>query len=108
MVRELGPGETLAIEASTEGPWELFTLAEPAEKAVVFAANGPFTIAAENGEWKLPDLLPGTVEVRTWHPRFPPAVNETHVTAGNVQKIDLEVGVDNLSKEAAHASTNAR
>ena len=108
LLRELKPGEELVVEASQPGPWTLFALGETDVQAMVFAAPGPYAVISEDGSWTLKDVPPGAGALRAWHPRLPGTSRNVQVVPGVVDRVDLEVGVDNLSKETSDVRETVR
>ena len=92
LLRVLAPGEGLELRASA-GPLELFAPGADEAHAVVFAAPGPFAIVGVHGRYELTDLRPGPHRVGVWHPRFPPTVRSIDLARGDVERLDLVLGV---------------
>lgn len=101
VVRRLEPGEERAQRVAA-GAHDVFLLGVDAQ-ASVFAAPGPFARVAPSGHWELRDLEPGLARVRTWHPRFPAVAREIELVAGRTERLELEVGVDQIEGDT-HAS----
>lgn len=97
-VRQLAPGERFEVELAEAGPHPIYLLDLQAE-AVAFAAPGPFSVVDSAGAWQLRDLAPGPAVLRTFHPRFPSAAQRVQITAGQRQRVDLEIGVDLIGGE---------
>lgn len=102
LVRELAPGESLAIAADAAGERALFLLGGDAE-ARVFAAPGPYQVVSSAGRFALSDLAPGAVALHAWHPRFPATSVRTEAPAGATTRVDLELRVDRATPETTDA-----
>lgn len=92
-VQKLAPGEALELRADQVGPQSLFLLDVPGSEATVFAAPGPFSRVARDGQWEIRDVQPGRVRVIGWHARFPAASASLELVSDRVAHLDLEVGV---------------
>lgn len=98
VLRRIGPGEELELPASSPGELPIFLPDVPGTEALVFISPGPHAVVSESGWWNLRDLEPGRGRLHAWHPRFPPAVREVEVIANLVQRLDLELRVENMKE----------
>ena len=101
-VRSIAPGEEVVLEAPEPGPQDLFLLDAPEASATVFASPGPFSRVNASGRFELTDLEPGSVHVRAWHPRFPPARKAVELRPDAIVRLDFEIGVGR-SGDTPHA-----
>lgn len=104
LVRRLGPGEQLELAVPQAGEQGLFLLDVPDAHATIFAAPGRFSVVASSGDYELRDLEPGALELRAWHPRFPPVARHLEVAPDASVRVDLEMGVG----RDAEASSDAK
>jgi len=93
LVRRLEPGGRIEIPVPQAGEQGLFLLDVPDATATLFAAPGRHAVVSTSGAFVLDDLEPGAVEVRAWHPRFPPVRRQVELTADASLRVDLEMGV---------------
>lgn len=93
LVRRLGAGSRVEIDVAAAGEQGLFLLDVPEASTTVFAAPGPFAVVSTTGEFDLRDLEPGAVELRAWHPRFPPVVQTLELAPDASLRVDLDMGV---------------
>jgi hypothetical protein len=93
LVRRLAAGERLEIAVPSAGEQGLFLLDVPEASTTIFAAPGPFAVVSTAGEFDLRDLQPGAVELRAWHPRFPPVVQTLELAPDASLRVDLDMGV---------------
>jgi hypothetical protein len=100
LVRRLGRGERVEIEVARAGEQGLFLLDVPDASSTLFAAPGRFAVVSTAGTFELRDLEPGALELRAWHPRFPPVVREVELAPDTSLRVDLEMGVG-IGPEAA-------
>ncbi len=101
IVRKLEPGQLLTVRVPETGSHPLFLLDRPQIEGGVFAAGGPFSVLTISGHYELRDVAPGAARLHVWHPRLPPVERRVDVVAGQVQEIDLEMGVGHGSEEAS-------
>jgi hypothetical protein len=94
LVRRLAPGEKLELAPLVPGALHVHLVGEDTGSATVFASPGPFAVVGEDARWQLTGLAPGRATLRAWHVRFPPLAREVEVRAGEVERIDLALGVD--------------
>ena len=92
LLSSVAAGETVELVASEPGEWSFHALDAGEVSAVVFVAPGPHTTVARSGRWALPDLPPGTVTLRAWHPRFPAVGRAVEVRPDTVTRVDLTMG----------------
>lgn len=104
-IQRLAPGEQLEIPTPQAGEQQLFLLDVPAARATVFVAPGPFAIVSASGRFELQGLAPGGGLLRVWHPRFPPGEHAVDLPAGQVVRVDLELGVEQIRGEQAADGT---
>lgn len=91
---ELSPSRSDATGADARGSeLGIYLLDVPSAGSRVFVAPGPFSLVSRSGRYELLDLEPGPVEVRAWHPRFPPLAKEAELHRGSATRLDLEMGV---------------
>jgi len=93
-LESLAPGASASFAASGEGPRGFSVLSGAEADALVFVAPGPFAVVSESGRFELPDLAPGHHRVVAWHPRFPSAAHGIELSGGEMQRLDIEIGVD--------------
>lgn len=92
---ELAPGERVEFLAGKSGELGIHVLGAERGSALVWVSPGSFAIAGAGGRYELRNLPPGPVAVRAWHPRLPPtAASAIELRAGEVARLDLEIGVD--------------
>lgn len=94
-VGEVAPGASITLEPHLGGELEIYRLGASQSTALVWVAPGAYAVADAAGRYELRGLRPGRIDVRAWHPRLPPS--EPHavtLSAGQVGRLDLEVGVD--------------
>jgi len=90
----LAPGASAAFEAAAPGEAHFSLLSAANADARVFVAPGPWTVASESGRFELANLAPGRHRVVAWHPRLPATTHEIELAAGEMQRLDIEIGVD--------------
>jgi hypothetical protein len=95
-VRVLEPGERIEWTPPAPGERSVFLLGDSSDELRLFVSPGRHARVAAGGRWELPDLAPGPARLSAWHPRLPGPTHELEVTAGEVARVDLEVGVDAL------------
>jgi hypothetical protein len=100
LLRSLGPGEALESVLAHAGEHSLFLLDVPEAQASLFVAPGRFAVAEPGGHFELRDLAPGRLRLKAWHPRFPPSERPLELGAGDVVRVDLELGVGTLGGAA--------
>jgi hypothetical protein len=100
LVRRLSPGERFEIDVPGPGEQGLFLLDVPDASATLFVAPGRFSVVTTAGDYALRDLDPGAVELRAWHPRFPPLAHQVQLAPDASVHVDLEMGVG-IEPEAA-------
>ncbi len=100
LVKALAAGESIEVVAATPGEWPVFLLDVAGEEARVFAAPGPYRVVSASGRFELTDLDPGRMELRAWHPRFPPASAWVDLAAGSSVRVDLELRVGDHEESA--------
>jgi hypothetical protein len=93
LVRRLAAGERFEMAVPAAGEQGLFLLDVPEASTTVFAAPGPFAVVSTAGEYDLRDLDPGDVELRAWHPRFPPVAQRLELAPDASLRVDLDMGV---------------
>jgi hypothetical protein len=98
VLRQLGPGDEIALRATSAGPLSLFVLDVPGAEGMVFVAPGPYAVVSREGRWELRDLTPGPQEVHAWHPRLPGTARAIDVAAGVSRQVDVGIGVGNLDR----------
>ncbi|HTO69616.1 MAG TPA: hypothetical protein VMR31_07115 [Myxococcota bacterium] len=101
-VARLAPGDTFEIPARDAGAHSLFLLDRPQVESGFFAAPGPYAVLTSDSRFELRDLAPGRVELHAWHPRLPPVARPIDVTADQLVRVDLEMGVG-TSQETSDA-----
>ncbi len=101
IVRRLEPGQALALPVADAGAHALFLLDRPQIEGGVFAAAGPFAVLTNTGHFELRDLVPGAARLHAWHPRLPPVERRVEVVAGEILRVDLEMGVGRGEEEAS-------
>ncbi len=92
LVRNLEPGEELAVPVPQAGEQGVFLLDEQVS-ATFFAAPGPFAVVSAEGRFELTGLQPGPQRLRIWHPRFPTAAKDVGLEPDTAHQVDFEVGV---------------
>jgi hypothetical protein len=92
LVRNLAPGDELAIPVPRAGEQGVFLL-DRQVSATFFAAPGPFTVVSAAGNFELPGLKPGPLRLRVWHPRFPTAVEDVVLEPDVSLQVDFELGL---------------
>lgn len=93
LVRRLEPGGRIEIPVPQAGEQGLFLLDVPDAAATLFAAPGRYAVVSTSGAFALDDLEPGAVELRAWHPRFPPVGRRVDLAADTSLQVDFEMGV---------------
>jgi len=94
-VGEVAPGASITLKPRRGGELEIYRLGASEAPALVWVAPGAYVVADSSGRYELRGLPPGRIEVRAWHPRLPPSEPRAiSLTAGQVGRLDLEVGVD--------------
>ena len=72
----------------------------PIPGAQVYLGNSPIgAIATAAGSYRIPNVPPGTVEVRTRFIGYSPISRQVRVVAGQVTRVDLELSVSALQLE---------
>jgi hypothetical protein len=100
-VWSLAPGESATLEALAPGELQLHVLRAQTPPALVWVAAGAFALADSAGRFELRGLDPGDVQIRAWHPRLPPsAAHPVTLRAGEVARVDVEIGVDHAERGA--------
>ena len=100
-VRELAPGESVTLTPPQVGELEIHTLDTRAAAALVWVAPGAFAVADAAGRYELRGLPPGRIDVHAWHPRLPPSgAHPLEARAGEVTRLDLEIGVGQSGGDA--------
>jgi hypothetical protein len=100
-VGEIAPGASITLKPRRGGELELFRLGASQAQALAWVASGAYAVADSTGRYELRGLPPGPIAVRAWHPRLPPSAPHTiTLAAGQLGRLDLEVGVDRA--EEAH------
>lgn len=97
-VHRLEPGQDVEIALTEPGEQPLFLLDAPEVAGRIFVAPGRFSVVSAAGRWELRDVPPGRIQLRAWHPRFPPVSRMLELRGGSVERIDLEMGVDSLAE----------
>lgn len=87
------PGGSLEVPMEEPGELEIHLLSSGAEPPRVFVAPGPFAVVRGSGRFALPDLRPGRVELRAWHPRLPPWARSLELRPDETLRVDVELGV---------------
>jgi hypothetical protein len=87
------PGETATIVLVEPGPLSLYLLDGVGAEAQIFAAPGPFAVTTTAGRFELAGLAPGRRTLRLWHPRFPSVTRVIEAEAGEILRVDVEMGV---------------
>jgi len=65
--------------------------AHPWMRAYIYSSRHPYVaITDENGDFEIPDLLPGTYAVRVWHEGFTDIVQELTVSAGKTSDLSVK------------------
>jgi hypothetical protein len=100
-LRGLAPGASASLRPAQSGELALHMLGSDAPPALVWVAPGAFASADSAGRYELRGLEPGVASVRAWHPRLPPsAAREITLRAGEIVRLDLEIGVDRGERNA--------
>jgi hypothetical protein len=107
LVRRLRAGEEVTIASADAGSVSVHLLDVPRAEALIFVAPGPYTVASEDGRWELRDLHPGRRTIHAWHPRLPADERRIDVSAGETQRLDLQIGVGNLTAAAGSDGTGS-
>jgi hypothetical protein len=89
-------GETAEFVAREAGELRIFVLDLPGVEGRIFAAPGPYCLVSKDGRWELADLEPATGTLQVWHPRLPSPRREVRIVPGTLERMDLEIGVENL------------
>jgi len=74
----------------------VFVLDLPGVEGRIFAAPGPYCLVQKDGRWELADLEPVSGTLQVWHPRLPSPRREVRVIPSTLERMDLEIGVENL------------
>jgi len=98
--RRLAPGERFEIDVPGAGEQGVFLLDVPEASTTLFVAPGRFAVVTTAGDYELRDLEPGAVELRAWHPRFPPLSTQLQLAPDASVHVDLDMGVG-IEPEAA-------
>jgi plastocyanin len=93
LVKRLEPGGRLEIPVPQAGEQGLFLLDVRDAAATLFVAPGRYAVVSTSGAFALEDLAPGELEVRAWHPRFPPVARRVQLAPDASQRVDFEMGV---------------
>ncbi len=101
LLHRLPAGAEVALASPAAGTLSVFLLDVPHAAALVFVAPGPYSIATADGRWELRDLRPGRRTVHAWHPRLPAGARQVDVAAGGTRRLDLQIGVGNLTPSSA-------
>lgn len=93
------PGAAQRIAPLVEGELAVHLLgrdqADDDAAAQIWVSPGRLVNVEPSGRYTLSGLPPGRHVVRAWHPRLPPtAPLAVELRAGEVRRIDLEIGVD--------------
>jgi hypothetical protein len=90
----VAPGATVVFDAAGAGDHGFSILSGHGADAHVFVAPGRFTVASESGRFELVGVSPGRHRLVAWHPRFPATAHWVELSAGQVRRLDIELGVD--------------
>jgi hypothetical protein len=93
LVRAVEAGAVLEVSLIAAGAYECFVVDVPGAHSTVYAAPGPFAVVSASGRFAIPDLPPGPTVFTAWHPRLPPTRRTVKLTADQLLRLDLEVGV---------------
>jgi len=93
-LESLAPGATASFPASGQGARGFSLLSGSETDALAFVAPGPFAVASDSGRFELSGLAPGRHRVVAWHPRFPSTARWVELSGGEMQRLDIEIGVD--------------
>lgn len=93
LVRSLAPGDVATVALPHAGAYAFFLLDVPGASSTVFAAPGVFSVVSDSGRFELANVAPGRRQLHAWHPRLPPASHWIELAPGQVQRLDLEMGV---------------
>jgi hypothetical protein len=102
VVAKIAAGESLAFTLALPGEHAVHLLGSSVGDGVggssdaqttLFVAPGPFSTLSAAGRFVLEDLAPGRIELRSWHPRFPPRTEHVELTPGESRRLDIEIGV---------------
>jgi len=64
---------------------------------VILVLENPYFAATdENGNYKIPDVPPGTYKLKAWHERLPADEKEIIVPTNGEVKVDFTLGIKNL------------
>jgi hypothetical protein len=100
-LHELPPGASAVFRSAASGELEIHALGTSARPALVWVASGVYAPADSTGRYELRGLEAGSTELRAWHPRLPPSSAHTlMLRAGEVARVDLEIGVDRGERSA--------
>lgn len=101
--QRVAPGERVEIDVPQDGEQRLFLIDLPDAAATLFVAPGRYAVVSTSGDYELRDLDPGALELRAWHPRFPPVARHVELAPDANLRVDLQMGVDVAPDEAPHA-----
>lgn len=98
-VRRIAPGDSAQVEGLVEGELALHLLGASSrhvpETVLVWVAQGLVAEVDADGRYVIEGLTPGRHGLRAWHPRLPPTPTlELELASGDVERVDLEIGVD--------------
>jgi plastocyanin len=63
---------------------------------ILVLENPYFASTDENGDFKIPDVPPGTYKLKAWHERLPADEKEIIVPTNGEVKVDFTLGIKNL------------
>jgi hypothetical protein len=76
------------------GEYAIYLLDVPGSSSTVLATPGRHAVASDAGRWQIRNLAPGRYRLRTWHPRFPPTSRWIELRPDELQRVDIELGVE--------------
>jgi hypothetical protein len=104
-LKRLEPGD--ADSYTVRSPGVIEVLADPSRPPVaqLYSAPGPFVARTESGKTvTFMNVPPGSYQAMSWHPRLPGASAPIALTADQVSRCTLTVGVNNLEATAPSQS----
>jgi hypothetical protein len=93
----------LEIDVPEQGEQRMFLVDVMSAEATLFVAPGRYSVVSTSGEYELRNLEPGALELRAWHPRFPPVTRRVELAPDASVRVDLQMGVDVAPGDPANA-----